>query len=139
MVHLLPYLTYSVYAGLFPPVALVGRPAPHGEAGQRLDPSTPEHEHQKHHRHPFQTEAADDTLLRRADRISVPAFRLDPPAAAAFYGIVAPRTRGAPTGTSQFLKRPNKIRLAWRGDQVARFKTRWSFIKWRSVANPATR
>jgi hypothetical protein len=37
------------------------------------------------------------------------------------------------------MRRPNKVRLAWCPDHVARFNTRWSLVKWRSAANPVAR
>jgi hypothetical protein len=37
------------------------------------------------------------------------------------------------------MSHPNSIRLAWRADPVARFNTRWSLVKRRSVAKPITR
>ena len=36
------------------------------------------------------------------------------------------------------MSHPNHMRLAWRVDHVARFNTRWSCVKWRSVATPIT-
>ena len=40
---------------------------------------------------------------------------------------------------AQRMSNPSSIRLPWRADQTARFSTRWSFVKWRSVASPITR
>ena len=37
------------------------------------------------------------------------------------------------------ISHPSRIWLPRRADQVARFNTRWSLVKWRSIAKPMTR
>jgi len=46
---------------------------------------------------------------------------------------------GAPGGTRRVTRSPNRIRMAWRADQVARFYTPWPFMKRRAIARPMTR
>jgi len=45
----------------------------------------------------------------------------------------------APGGTTHVMSRPSRIRLPCRADQVARFNTQWSWVKWRSPLSPMTR
>jgi hypothetical protein len=45
----------------------------------------------------------------------------------------APQTIVAPGGTSGVRSNPKRIRLPCSADQVARFRTRWSWVKRRSV------
>jgi hypothetical protein len=51
----------------------------------------------------------------------------------------APKTTVAPAGTKHVISHPSRIWLPRRADHVARFNTRWSLVKWRSIANPMTR